>query len=307
MFAYGTGGYMVLGFGFIDALYMTALALTTAGFNPVGDLSPTQKVFTVSIAVFGVSLFLVLLAVVTSAITEGRIGMRGRRKRMESRIEGLTGHYIVCAYGRVGRSAAREFEAESVPFVLIDNKEELEEEMQRDGVHYIIGNPSSESVLRRAGVEHAKGLVCAVDDDSANVFITLIARSLNPAIFIIARASAPETPEVLYKAGADRVVSPYVSSGGHMGRLVLRPRVVDYLEVRGREHEKVRLEEILVDAESPLIGQTVGMTCGEAIPLLLRRGSGETLTNPPPDTKIALGDLLIVFGEPTELRALGED
>jgi len=304
VFAYGTAGYMFLGFRFIDALYMTALALTTAGFNPVGNLDPTEKAFTITIAIFGVSLFLVLLAVMTSAITEGRIGVVARRRRMERRIEALNDHHIVCAYGRVGRAAAGELASESMPFVVIDSKGELEDDMQRDGVLYIIGNPASEQILRKAGVERARGLICAVDDDSANVFITVISRSLNPGIFIVARASAPDTPDVLYKAGADRVVSPYVSSGGHMGRLALRPRVLDYMEVRGPDQERLRLVEILVDEGSPLVGQSVEKACDSAIPLLLRRASGEVIATPDPETTVANGDLLLVLGEPTELRAV---
>lgn len=308
VYTYAVGGYMLLGFGFVDALYMASLALTTAGFNPVDDLQnyPGAKVFTVSVAVFGVSLFLVLLAIVTSALTEGRIANRGRRKKMQDDIGGLIDHYIICAYGRVGRAAAQELAEEKVAYVVVDAKEEIEEQLQRDGVLYILGDPSSEPVLRRAGIERARGIVCAVDDDSANVYIALVARSLNPDIYVVARASSPQTPAVLYKAGANRVISPYESSGKHMGRLVLRRRLVDYLEMPGDGDSALRFEELLIEESSPLIGQTLEEAAGRAIPVLLRRVAGELLRNPPPSTRLARGDLLLVVGDPEALRRLEE-
>jgi voltage-gated potassium channel len=304
VFVYGTTGYMVLGFDVVDGLYMTALALTTAGFTPAGDLDEAAKGFTISIAVFGVTLFLVLLAIVTSAITEGRIGTRARRRRMERKVEGMRDHYIVCAYGRMGRSAVEELASEGARYVVIDSQEELEDDLREDGVPYLIGNPASEEVLRHAGIEHAKGLICAMDDDAANVYVTVIARSLNPDIIIVARAAAPETPEVLERAGADRVISPYATSGGHMGRLALRPGIVDYLEISAPGATHLRLDEVQINEGSPLVGAELGKACGDALPLLLRRTSGEMIPNPPLDTQIRPGDTLLVFGDPDKLRSV---
>ncbi|HEX2054832.1 MAG TPA: NAD-binding protein [Actinomycetota bacterium] len=218
---------------------------------------------------------------------------------MEERLERLTDHYIVCAYGRVGRAAARELEAEGVPFVAIDNKEDLEPQMRRDGILYLIGDPTSEPVLRTAGIERARGIVCAVDDDATNVYVTLTARSLNPDIYIVARASSPETPERLKRAGANRVISPYWSSGRQMAMLVLRPRVVDSLEVLGR-----RLEEVAVDSDSHLVGRTVVDACGGAVPLLIHRAGGETITHPGPDVIVEAGDRILAWGEDADLRPM---
>jgi len=302
VYAYGVVGYVLFGFAWIDAAYMTALALTTAGFNPVGQLTPGEKGFTISIAVLGVSLFLVILAVVTSAITEGRLGMAARGRRMQKKIADLKDHYILCAYGRVGRATAREFESEGIDVVVIDPNEEVEELMQADGVLYLAADPTQEQVLRQAGVEHARGLICAVDSDAANVYITLTARAIKPKLYIVARASDPDSPERLYRAGADRVVSPYVSSGRHMALLGLRPRVVDYIDIVGLGEPKVRLEEILIETGSPFVGSSVAEICGQAIPLLIRRGAGELVPNPDPGERLEAGDLLVVVGEPRILR-----
>lgn len=306
VFAYGGVGYALLGFNLLDALYMTTLALTTAGFNPVGDLGPGAKAFTISIAIFGVSLFLAVLAIITSAITEGHIGIMSRRRRMERRIDAMTNHYVICAYGRVGRAVAREFEAEGAQFVVIDVKEELEEPMRIDGVVHLIGDPTLESTLRRAGIERARGLVSAVDSDAANVYITLIARSLNPRAFITARAGEPESADLLYRAGANRVVSPYVTSGRHMAHLTLRPRVLDYLEVIGVE-PGLRLEELIVEEGSPLVGRTLEEACGEAVPLMLFRASGDPLPNPSGNEVVGAGDLMLLFGPPKALRPVEGD
>ncbi|HXF56760.1 MAG TPA: potassium channel protein [Actinomycetota bacterium] len=306
IFGYGVVGYMVLGFGFVDALYMTSLALTTAGFTPAGELDRAAKVLTVSIAVLGVSAFLAVLGVLTTTLAERQYTERARRRRMERRIEALRNHHIICAYGRVGRTVARDYEAEGVPFVVIDSKEELEEQMQADGILYIIGDPSSEVVLLQAGVERARGLVCAVDSDATNVYIALTARSLNPNIFIVARAGEPGSGERLYRAGADRVVSPYVTSGRHMALLSLRPRVVDFFEVVGLGGRQARLDELVVEEGSPMVGRTLGEACGPAVPLLLRRGSGEVVPNPRGDEQLAPGDLIFLFGEPGALRAIEE-
>ena len=303
IFLYGVVGYVLFGFGAVDAAYMTVLALTTAGFSTVGELSAPEKGFTISLAIFGWIIFITVLAMVTTASTERRLGAGARRLRMQNRINALGGHFIVCAYGRVGRAVAREFESEGTPFVVLDTKAELESLMISDGVLYAIADPTQESVLRAAGVERARGLICAVDSDADNVYITMTARAMNPTLFIVARASDPDSPERLYRAGADRVISPYVSSGRHMALLGLRPRVVDYLDIAGLGEKKVRLEEILIEEGSPFVGSTVAQVCGDdAIPLLIRRNVGHLIPRPEGPEELEAGDLLVVVGEPRLLR-----
>jgi voltage-gated potassium channel len=301
-YAYGVVGYLLFGFSFVDAAYMTVMGLTTAGPGGSTELTGGEKVFTITIALLGIGLLLLALATLIVAIDEGHLGMNGRRRRMQRRIEGLKDHYIVCAYGRVGRAVAREFESEGVPFVVIDSKPELETLMRADGVAYAIADPTQEHVLHAAGVERARGLVCAVDSDADNVYITLTARSINPNLFIVARASDPDSPDRLYRSGADRVISPYVSSGRHMALLGLRPRVVDYLDIAGLGEKKVRVEEILIEAGSPFVGATVAEVCGEAIPLLIRRNVGHLIPRPEGPEVLESGDLLLVVGEPRLLQ-----
>lgn len=299
IFAYGVAGYVVLGFDPVGALFMTSLALTTAGFNPAGELSDAARLFTVTIAVLGVSAFLVLLAIITSAFADAQLGAASRRRKMDRRISELRNHFILCAYGRVGRTVARDLRDEGVAFVVLEPNEELEEKLQRDGVLYMVGDPTSETLLRKAGIEHASGLLCAMDSDSTNVYITLSARSLNPTIFIAARAREPETADRLRMAGADRVVSPYVTSGHHMALLALRRNVVDYMEVFETGGDRLRIDEVVVDDRSRFVGMTLRDAGGNAVPILLRRG-GEMIRTPSLDVTIEPGDELVLLVDPEQ-------
>jgi voltage-gated potassium channel len=304
LLSYGLAGYLLFGFRLVDAVYLTLSALTTEGFATPVTLSDGAKIFTVSLSLFGVTVFVAVLGVLASALVDGQLVHRSRRWSMQRRITELRDHHIVCAYGRVGRAAAREFEADGVPFVVIEVKPELEEDLKRDGVLYLMGNSSSEAVLRAAGIHRARGLVCAVDSDAENVYITLVARSLNPHISIVARASEDAAADRLYRAGADRVVSPYATSGRRMALIALRPEVVDFFDIAHSGAAALRIAELLVAQDSKLVGQTVDRVCGSATALLIRRAGGELLPNPSRDTVVNAGDLVVTFGEPDMPRVV---
>lgn len=306
VFVYGTVGYVLFGHGVLESIHRTMLVLTTVGFSATVAPSIGEKTFTASIALFGVAVFLAALTVVGAALAEGRIGTLSRRRRMERAINRLRDHYIVCAYGRVGRTVARELEAAGVPFVVIDRLEELEARMQSDGVLHILADPTSEVVLREAGIERARGLVSCVDSDADNVYIVLTARTIRPDMFIVARASESAAADRLYRAGANRVISPYVSSGRHMALLALHPRVVDYLEISSGDQRTLRLEELQVDETSPLAERTVDEACGPATPLVIRRADGTMVVSPARTEVLHAGDLLVLLGEPKALAVAEE-
>jgi len=296
--AYGVIGYMVLeDWPFLDALYMTVTTFTTVGFREVRPLDDAGRIFTLTVIAIGVGLVLITVALAAQWVIEGEWGERTRRRRMQRRIDDLSEHYLVCAYGRVGRAIAREFEAEGVPFVVIDPKEDLEERMTQDGVLFLIADPSEEGVLLHAGVQRARGLVCAVDSDATNVYIALMARSLNPDLFIVARASERGSDVRLLKAGADRVVSPFVSSGRHMALVALRPRAADVVEVESAGASSLRLEELRVEAGSPTAGRTIADAMGTTPVLAIRHPGGQISANPRADHVLQPGDLVLMIGE----------
>ena len=298
-----------LGFGYSPwmALAMTLLTLTTVGFATGGHLSTGVLVFTAGLALLGVGLFVVILGLAATAIVEGRVSLFSRSRRMRRRIDELRGHFIVCAYGRVGRAIARELEAEGVPFVVVDSKAELEPDLDRDGQYYLIGDASDEAVLRQAGIDRARGLICAVDSDAENVFITIVARSLSSGLLIVARAAREQSADRLYRAGATHVVSPYVTSGRRMANLAVRPHVVEFFDVARAGQPGLRLEELEITEGSPLVGRTLQQLSGPAVPLLVRRSNGQLIANPARELQLQAGDVLVISGEASDLNPLDHE
>jgi voltage-gated potassium channel len=301
---YGVAGYMLLeGWRFLDALYMTVITLTTVGFREVRPLDDGGIVFTLTVITIGVGLVLTTVTVVAQWVLEGQWGERTRRHRMQRRIDDLTGHFIVCAYGRVGRAVARELEAEGATFVVVDPDERLLERMRDDGVPYLIDDPTHEAVLRNAGVDRARGLVCAVDSDATNVYIALVARALNPDLFIVARASEPGSDQRLLHAGANRVVSPFVSSGRHMALVAMRPNAEDVVALETSGRASMALEEVRVEPGSALDGVSIGQGLGSTPVLAIRHMGGQITPNPGADVQLRHGDLVLLLGE-SELSSL---
>ncbi|HLB39469.1 MAG TPA: potassium channel family protein [Actinomycetota bacterium] len=289
----GTGGYMLLeGWSFVDAMFMTVTTVTTVGFGEIHPLDAGGRVFTLAIVVVGVGIALIGISLTAALIAEGEIGGRARRRRMDRRIDQLNNHIIVCAYGRVGRAAVRELQAAGVPHVVIDPKEDLRERMDADDVLYLLEDCTSEAVLRRAGVERARSLICAVDSDATNVYITLTARSLNPRLFIVARSSEPGSAERLERAGADRVVSPYASSGRHMVRMAQDPSVLDVFD-DSRPSTSIEVEERLVEAGSALVGTRVAALPGTV--LVVRTANGEIQPSPDAARTLTAGDVVLLL------------
>jgi voltage-gated potassium channel len=243
--------------------------------------------------IMGVGLALISVALIAQLVAETQLGVRSRRKRMERDIDRLADHTIICAYGRVGRAVARELQAHGRSFVVIDPKEDLRERMETDGVPFLIDDPSNESVLKRAGVDRARSLVCAVDSDATNVYITLIARSIRPEMQIVARASEPGSPERLERAGANRVVSPFVTSGQHMAKMAMRPELVDVIgeddgqpvlavEERSIAHGSTLADRAVADAGAPV--------------LAVRHADGRVTASPPGDLVLREGDTVLMLG-----------
>ena len=289
---YGIVGYWWFeGWSFLDAVYMTITTLTTVGFREVRELDTSGRILTLSLLVLGVSVLLTGISFTAGVLAEAEIGGGARRRRMARRIAAMKDHYIVCAYGRVGRAAVRELEAAGVPYVVLDPNEELEERMAQDGVPYLIDDPSLEPALREAGVERARALLCAVDSDATNVYITLTARQMQPDLFIVARASEPGSAERLERAGADRVVSPYVSSGRHMVQMARDPSIVDLFDAGSGAARSIPVTERAVDERSALRGRSVAKV--DAPVLAVRRADGSTLANPSGDVVLDAGDVVL--------------
>lgn len=297
--AYGVAGYVVIeGWSFLDALYMSVTTLTTVGYREVHPLSTPGRIFTITLVLFGVLILFAAIGSMAQLLISGELGQPLRRRRMQRRIDALKNHYVICAYGRVGRAAASEFRQQGTPFVVVEPQVSLVPLMEEHDVPYISADPTQEAVLIQAGIEHAKGLVCAVDSDAINVYITLTARTLNPKLSIVSRSSAPESVDQLQRAGADRVVSPYTLSGRRMAALALQPAVVEFIDMVAVAPD-LRLEEIVVGAGSPLDGRTVGEATGERRELMIlavKKSGAELIPSPDRDLRLSAGDLVVALG-----------
>ncbi|MBW3614169.1 MAG: potassium channel protein [Actinobacteria bacterium] len=300
---YGTTGYVLLeGFGLLDALYMTVTTLTTVGFGEIEPLSPPGRAFTITLITIGFAAVFLLVSALTASLASGHLGRRLSRRGIVRRIERMRDHYVICAFGRVGRAAAEELVREGVEVVLVEPKDELEPVLVEAGLPYLIDDPTKEAVLEEAGIRRAKALICAVDSDAVNVYITLTARSLNPELFIISRASSMESVETLKRAGSNRVVSPYSVSGSRMASLALRPAVLEFVDMVAVA-PGLRIEELVVGEGSQLALRTVRDVCSPypgTMILARKSASGELLVPPAADTLLSPGDLIIVVG-PTDL------
>jgi voltage-gated potassium channel len=303
----GSVGYVVLGFGVLDAAYQTVTTITTVGFREVQPLSNGGKVFTMVLILAGVGTALYTLTVLLELLVEGHLGHAMERRRMDKRIAALRGHVIVCGLGRVGRTIARELNGSGQAVVVVDNDPERISLLA--DVPSVLGDASDDEVLRHAGIDRASALVAAVSTDAANLFITLSGRSLRPDLFIVSRAREESSGAKLTRAGADRVVNPQEIGGARMAAFVLRPHVTEFLDVVMHERGlELRLEEITLSDTSPLAMTTLADAKVRertgALVLALRDPTEGLITNPSAHTVMRAGQILIAIGTSPQLHAL---
>jgi voltage-gated potassium channel len=224
--------------------------------------------------------------------TAGHVTGLLEERRRQRVVDALSDHYLVCGFGRVGRQVARDLRAAGATYVVIDRNPESLEAAAEVNAPYLEGEAADERLLQQAGIERARALIACVDSDAENVFITLTARELRPDMTIVARASGEEAEAKLRRAGAQRVVSPYKSSGSEMARLALHPQVAGVVDVA----PEYRLEEIEVTPGCPGAGRPLADLAGSAIIAALRRPDGGLVPQPSGETVVQPGDVLIAIG-----------
>jgi voltage-gated potassium channel len=310
LIAAGTSGYMTIeGWRFLDALYMTVITLGTVGFKEVHDLSDGGKIFTILLIIVGVSVLGYIVGTLAQTIFEGQIQRILGRKKVQKKIEALTDHYIICGFGRMGALICREFAAKPLPFVVLEKHPEVHEKLHQEEYLHLRGDATEDETLLRAGIKRAKGLISVVTSDTENVYITLTARGLNPGLFILARSGEESSEIKLKRAGANKVVSPYHIGGNRMAQAILRPNVVDFIEIAtGREHLDLQMEEISIPHDSSFVGESL-VTSGfrketGVIIIGIKKSDSKMVFNPAPGSRMDSGDTLIVLGEPTAIQTL---
>lgn len=306
----GILGYMgIEGWNFLDSLYMTIITLATVGFKEVNTLSDPGKIFTMLLIVLGVSVLGYIVGSLVQIMFEGQIQRIVGRKKVEKKIEALRNHYIVCGFGRMGALICREFFAKPLPFVVVEKDTDVIEKLEAEGYLYLRGDATDDDTLLKAGIKRAKGLISVVASDTENVYITLTARGLNPNLFILARSGDEGSDIKLKRAGASKVVSPYLIGGNRMAQAVLRPNVVDFIEIAtGREHLELQMEEIIIPDDSGFIGETLvssGFRKETGVMIVgIKKSNGSMVFNPESHTTIERQDTLIVLGQPVAIGKL---
>jgi len=306
----GTAGYVLVeGLSPLDAVYMTVITMSTVGYGEVKPLTGTGKVFTIGLIFTTVGFALFFIGTL-SQIIERRIEDFLRGSGMESKISRLRDHVIVCGFGRFGRVVVDELVAQEVPIAIIEMDPARQSELDHSGQGYVLGSALSEDVLERAGIDRARAMVIATASDADNVFIALSVRERNPRIRIHARGESDAAIRRLRLAGADQVISAYHMGGQRVAASILRPSVVDFLEIaRPRSGEAVDLEEVRVHAESTLVGRTVSWVESNTPRrrvVAFKRGDDPIQLIPDEATEIERGDHLVVIGESRSLAKLAQ-
>jgi voltage-gated potassium channel len=254
----------------------------------------------VVLIIFGVGTLFYALVTATEFFVAGLLGGLLEERRMEKLVDRLSNHYIICGFGRVGRQVARDLTASHARFVIVDERPENREHVENARVPFIEASPSDDDALKAAGLDRAAGIAACVDSDAENIFITLTARELRPDITIIARASAEDSEKKLKRAGADRVVSPYKASGQAMARLVLHPQVTGAVDVA----PAYLMEEIEVSDGCDGAGKTLEDVRGDALVVAIRRRNGGFQFQPPGETVLRAGDVLVALGRHETIERL---
>lgn len=309
----GTTGYMLIeGWNFLDALYMTVITLSTVGFREVHLIDDVfGKLFTILLVILGVGLSVYVASAVVQFMIEGRIRTIMGRRLLDNKIKRLKDHYIVCGYGRIGRVLSRNLKRKPADIVIVEKNRELIPAMEQDGMLYVAGDASDETILLKAGIERAKGLIAVLATDTDNVFLVLTARQLAPKLNIIARAGLEGSKKKLLAAGATKVESPYEMGAISMAQRIIRPTVTNFLDLAfSQTRKEIQMEEIPVSESSKLVNVQLkdsGIRQNfNLIIIAIKKKDGSMLFNPSFDTTIMAGDTVIAVGLDKNLLELEE-
>jgi voltage-gated potassium channel len=311
VFICGTFWYwLVEKWSFLDAAYMTTITLSSVGFGEIYPLSEKSRLFTICLIVMGIVTIGYIVNRFTEALIQGYFQEGIKLRQQQQSISSLQEHYILCGFGRTGRHIAHELELEGVAFVIIDSSLEQIEAARQMGYTVLQGDATLDEYLTIAKIDTALCLIAALDSDAENLYTVLSAKTLNPEIRAIARASTEEAVKKLQRAGADAVVSPYITGGKRLAAAALRPEVMDFVDgiLTGAERSYYLEEFKIKDNNCPFLGQTLSearlRSQSGALVLAIRRADGNLIAGPTGDTRIMPQDSFICMGTEEQLRLL---
>lgn len=297
------GFHLIEGWSFLDSLYMTIITIFTVGFKEVEELSPPGQIFTIFIILGGVGAAIFVFTRIAEVISEGAIKKFLRRRKMGKKLQNLKDHYIICGHGRMGRIVRERLEEEKLPFVVIDNDEEsLENLVQTNRCLFVNGDATQEETLTKAGIKNAKGLAALLGSDADNLYLVLTVRLINPSLFVLSKAIDEEAERKILQIGANKVVSPYKWSGLKIAQGLIRPTVVDFMDLIIRRKElSLYMEELVVKKDSQIANRNLSESDirrrVNVIVVAVKKPGKDIVFNPSAEIKIETGDTLLVLGD----------
>jgi len=288
---------------------MTIITLTTIGFREVEPLDAYGKIFTILLVIFGIASVGYALRTIGQLILDGQLRKLIGSRKMEKQIKKLKDHYIVCGFGRVGGAVCGELIRNNIPFVVIERSPKAVELLEKNSFIFVKGDCANDENLKAAGIDRAKGLINTVADEADAVYITLSARTINPNLFIMARADSQSVHNKLLRAGATRVISPHIAAGVRMAQATLKPAVVDFMSLAANgASEGIKIEELVIKDNSKLAGTTLkdsGIRSELGITVIgIQKKGHDIYYSPPPDLYIDEGDTLIIVGASSQMDKL---
>jgi voltage-gated potassium channel len=307
----GTAGFVVIeAYSPFEAFYMTLITMSTVGYGELRTLSHAGRVFNSFLILLSVATMLLVGGAVTQTIVELELGEFYGKRRIKRMIDKLQNHYIVCGFGRVGRSACAELQRAGASFLVVDSNPDKVERAMRSGYLAVAADSTHDATLRDVGVARAKGLVAALSSDADNLFLILSAKTLNGGLHLAARVAEEEAEQKLRRAGADTVFAPYTIAGHRLAQSLLQPHVARFLDFTTGAGMglNVSIEQVRMDDGSPAAGKSlrdmqIRRDLG-VIVLAIRKADGTMTFNPPAEARVAAGDHLIVMGGAEDLGAL---
>ncbi|MCW3086528.1 MAG: Potassium transporter TrkA [Bacteroidetes bacterium] len=310
----GIGGYIIIeGYNFLDAFYMTIITVATVGFEEVKPLSDPGKVFTAFLIITSFGTFAYAVTSISKYVIDGEFNQYFKNLKLSAAIEKLEDHVIICGFGRNGKQAAHVLKKHDKRFVVIEQKKEIIATITHKYSDLILeGDATQDEVLERAGIRKAKALITTLPIDADNLFIVLSARTLNPKLTIISRASEDNSDKKIKLAGADNVIMPDKIGGAHMASLVMKPDVMEFVDfITGQGGDNIRLEEITFENltqefQNKSIRELEIRNRSGANIIGFKTAQGEFIINPSADTKIIPDAKLFVLGTSEQINKLKE-
>ena len=309
MIIIGVFGYHIIeGWPFLDSFYMTVITIFTVGFREVRILTPQGQLFTIFIILGGVGTAIFAFTKLGEIIFEGGIKEFLWRKNMDNKIKNLKNHYIICGHGRMGQIVRERLQEENVSCVIVDFQMECLENLKGSkNCLYIHGDATQEEVLLKAGIKKAKGIATLLSSDADNLYLTLTAKLINPSLFVLSRVVEDEAEKKILQIGANKVLRPYKESALKIAQALIRPTLVDFMDLIIRRKEiSLVMEELVVKKNAKLVGKSLKdyniRSTANVIVVAIKKPGEDIEFNPSPEVKIQTGDTLLVMGDKDAIK-----